>query len=36
MTKKQRKKLTKTFAIIAIGSMVLASVAQAISMLQSF
>jgi hypothetical protein len=36
MTRKQRQRLTKTFAIIAIGSMVVAALAQAAVMLQTF
>lgn len=36
MTKKQTKFITTTFAIIAIGSMVIASVIQAIYMLGVF
>jgi len=36
MTKKQRQKLTKTFAIVAIGSLMLASIIQAVTTLQSF
>ncbi len=36
MTRRQRQRLTKTFAIIAIASMVVAAVAQAVLMLQVF
>lgn len=35
MTKKQRKRLTKIFAIVAIGSMVFGSLVQIILLLKS-
>jgi hypothetical protein len=36
MTRKQRQRLTKTFAFIAIASMVIASIIRAILFLQTF